>query len=149
MNRKALLTRCPKFLFAAMAGVAVTWALLPGPSAAGAAPGPQTRPATDEEAIRSIADLDGDWAGKRDGVEVELRINSKAATFRANWTLTYKVRRDPPAPEQSPTVEVREGADLKCSRDPETGRIKLFLPAYLGPDAAMRRCSALTGKSPV
>ena len=148
MNSKAIFTRCAKVLCAAMTGITLSLILLHRASGADALQDPQTKPAPDENRIRSIADLDGDWAGQRDGLEVKLQINSKAAVFRANWMLIYQVRRDPPAAEQSPTLEVRKGADLKCARD-ETGRIKLFLPAYHGSDEALKRSPALTGKSPV
>ena len=134
--------------YAAVMGVFLACLSVPRASAVGASEGPQTQPAPDEKAIRSIADLDGNWSGEKEGVKVELQFDSVARVFHAQWTLTYTVRRDPPPPQEPPRFEVRKSADLKCVVDPQTGRLKLLLPAYRGSDKAIKR-SALNGKSPV
>jgi hypothetical protein len=109
---------------------------------------PTTRPVVDEKPIRAVADLDGAWWGEKDGVRVDLRFDSKVKPFQANWTVTYTVRPNPPAPQQPSHIEVRKGADLRCALSGKSGRANLFLPAYLGKDEPIKR-SAYNGKSPV
>ena len=109
---------------------------------------PTTQPVVNEIPIRAIVELDGAWWGEKDGVRVELRVDSKAKRFQASWTVTYKVRPNQPAPQQPSQFEVRKGADLRCALSAKSGRAELFLPAYLGNDEAIKR-SAYNGKSPV
>ena len=135
-------------MYAAAIGMFIACLSVPRASAAGDADGPQTQSVPENNAIRSVADLDGNWSGEREGVKVKLRFDSKARVFQAQWTLTYAVRRDPPPPQGPPLIEVRKSADLKCVVEPGTGRLKLLLPAYQGSDKAIKR-SALNGKSPV
>lgn len=107
---------------------------------------PQTQPSERPKPINSVAELDGDWSGEKDGVKVELHFDSKHGPFAANWTVIYAVPVLRPAPQEPPTMEVRKGAELRpVVKD---GRLELFLPAYLGQNPALRR-SAWNGKRPV
>ena len=135
-------------LHATVIGAFLACSPLPLISAPDISDRPQTQPAPDQKAIRSVAELDGNWSGEKNGVRVELRFDRKARVFQGRWTLTYWAPRNPPTPGGPPLIEVRKGADLKCVVDPQTGRVKLLLPAYEGRDKAIKQ-SALNGKRPV
>jgi hypothetical protein len=60
--------------YTAVMGAFLACLSLPRVSPAGASDGPQTQPAPDKKAIRSVADLDGNWSGEKEGVKVRLLL---------------------------------------------------------------------------
>jgi RNA polymerase sigma factor (sigma-70 family) len=79
--------------------------------------------------IRSSDELRGKWSGAKDGINVDLKFDSQQAPWQAQWQVHFTKPRTPQLANESRTMEVYIGADLKCVADMNTGRLDLFLPA--------------------
>jgi RNA polymerase sigma factor (sigma-70 family) len=89
--------------------------------------------------------LQGKWTGEKNGIKVDLTLNAKQAV----WTVEFVRSRKPKVPNQSPTVAVVKGADLKCVPDMKADRWNLYLPSYLGDNEEIKQIDAFNGRAAV
>jgi RNA polymerase sigma factor (sigma-70 family) len=115
-------------------------------------PDKEGQPAADKPAARTEGkpaptrdELQGQWEGTKDGVKVHLTLDGE----KGHWQVEFTRNRKPKEASQSPDVEVRIGADLKCIPDLKGGHWSLYLPAYLGQDKEIKKHPALTGSAAV
>jgi hypothetical protein len=83
----------------------------------------------------------GKWTGEKDGIKVELTFNGEKARWQAHWQVGFRKSRKPENPQQSPTVGINIGADLKCVADVKAGRLNLYLTAYKGDKKELKQSS--------